>query len=382
VLVTSRGVDRLRARHPWVYRSDLGRHEGVPAGLVRLVDNGGKGLGTALFSPHSEIRARWLAPEGTTVDAAWWAAALSAAVARRAHIADTGHRIVHAEGDGLPSLIVDRYGDVAVAQLLSAGLEAVRGEVIDAIRGALEPKGLLLRNDAPVRTRERMARDVEIAFGEVPESAAYTEGPLTLHAAPWKGQKTGAYLDQRENHQVVGRLGRGRCLDVFSYHGGFALPLLDGGATEVLALDSSAEALRTLGANAEANNLRGIVPVEADAFDWLREAVRKPERYEVVVLDPPAFAKDKASVERALAGYKELNLRAMKLLAPGGHLFTASCSYHVHRGDFFGMLAEASADSGRRMQLVEMRGAAEDHPEMITIPETGYLKGALLRALD
>jgi 23S rRNA (cytosine1962-C5)-methyltransferase len=382
ILVTAKGVGRLRAGHPWVYRSDLGRHEGVPAGLVRLVDNGGKGLGTALFSPHSEIRARWLAPEGVTVDAAWWAATVRGAAERRAGIGDTGYRVVHAEGDGLPSLVVDRYGDVAVAQLLSAGLEAVRGEVIDAIRGALEPKGLLLRNDAPVRTRERMARDVELAFGEVPERAAYTEGALTLSAAPHTGQKTGAYLDQRENHQVVGQLGRGRCLDVFTYHGGFALPLAAGGATEVVALDSSAEALATVEQNAAANGLRGITPVQADAFDWIREAVRKKERYEVVVLDPPAFAKDKASVERALAGYKELNLRAMQLLAPGGHLFTASCSYHVHRGDFYGMLSEASADSGRRMQLVEIRGAAPDHPEMITVPETGYLKGALLRAID
>ncbi len=382
ILVTAKGLGRLRASHPWVYRSDLGRHEGVPAGLVRLVDNDGRGLGTALFSPHSEIRARWLAPEGTNVDAAWWTSAVRAAAERRRGIADTGYRVVHAEGDGLPSLIVDRYGDYAVAQLLSAGLEAVRGEVIDAIRAVLEPKGLLLRNDAPVRTRERLARETELAFGDVPQRAPYTEGALTLSAAPWTGQKTGAYLDQRENHLAVGALGRGRCLDVFTYHGGFALPLLQGGADQVVALDSSAEALSTLGQNMSANGLRGIVPVEASAFDWMREAAQGQDRYDVVVLDPPAFAKDKASVERALAGYKELNLRAMKLLAPGGHLFTASCSFHVHRGDFYALLAEASADSGRRMQLVEIRGAGPDHPELITVPETGYLKAALLRAVD
>ena len=382
VLVTAKGVQRLRTGHPWIYRSDLGRHDGVPAGLVRLVDNGGKGLGTALFSTHSEIRARWLAPEGVTVDAAWWTAALRAAVARRAGIADTGYRVVHAEGDGLPSLIVDRYGDVAVAQLLSAGLETMRGWVVDAIRDALGPKALLLRNDAPVRTREPMAREIEPAFGDVPEQAPYTQGSLTLMAAPRTGQKTGAYLDQRENHHVVGALGRGRCLDVFSYHGGFALPLIRGGATEVVAVDSSAEALATLAESARRNGISGVTAVEANAFDWLREAAQGRDRYEVVVLDPPAFAKDKASVERALAGYKELNLRAMRLLAPGGHLFTASCSFHVHRGEFYGMLAEAAADSGRRMQLVEIRGASVDHPEMVTIPETGYLKGALLRAIE
>ena len=382
VLVTARGVARLRAGHPWIYRSDLGRHEGVPAGLVRLVDNSGRGLGTALFSTHSEIRARWLAPDGVTVDAGWWATMLRGAVERRSGIRDTGYRIVHAEGDGLPSLIVDRYGDVVVAQLLSAGLEAVRGQVIDAIRAACTPAALLLRNDAPVRTRERLARDVEVAFGEVPDGAPYTEGPLRLVASPRTGQKTGAYLDQRESHQVVGALGRGRCLDVFSYHGGFALPLARAGAREVLAIDSSSDALATLRDSAARNHVEGISTVEANAFDWLRAAAQGKDRYDVIALDPPAFAKDKASVERALAGYKELNLRAMKLLATGGHLFTASCSFHVHRGDFYAMIAEAAADSGRRVQLVEMRGAASDHPEMVTIPETGYLKAALLRVID
>ncbi len=232
-----------------------------------------------------------------------------------------------------------------------------------------------------MRARERLPRETTLAFGDVPERAAYTEGRLTLGAAPWHGQKTGAYLDQRENRQLVGRLGRGRCLDVFCYHGGFALQLLAGGARAVVLLDSSTEALRLAQETARQNGLAGLEPVEADAFDWLREAAAGTGRYDVVVLDPPAFAKDKASLERALAGYKEINIRAMQLLAPGGHLFTASCSYHVHRGDFFGMLAEASADSGRRLQIVEIRGASSDHPELVTVPETGYLKAALLRAM-
>jgi len=380
VSITPKGQARLRAGHPWIYRSDLGRHDGIEAGLVRLVDERGKGLGSALFSPHSEIRARWLAPEGVAVDAAWWLAMIRAAALRRRGIADSGHRVVHTEGDGLPSLIVDRYGDVAVAQLLSAGLESVRGQIVDAIREVLAPAGLLLRNDAPVRDKERLPRETTIAFGEIPKRAAYSEGALTLEAAPWTGQKTGAYLDQRENHQLVGRLASGRCLDLFCYHGGFALPMLKGGAREVVALDSSGEALRVLEGSARANGLSGVTPVEADAFDWVRDAAAGSDRYDVVVIDPPAFAKDKVSVERAIAGYKELNLRGMRLLASGGYLFTASCSYHVHRGMFFGMLAEAAADSGRRMQLVEIRGAGADHPELVTVPETGYLKAALLRA--
>ncbi len=380
VVVTAKGAARLAAGHPWIYRSDLGKHDGLEAGLVQLADARGKGLGTALFSPHSEIRVRWLAPEGETVDSIWWKAAIRAALNRRAGITDSGYRLVHAEGDGLPSLIVDRFGDIAVAQLLSAGLESERGPVVDAIREVLSPKGLLLRNDASVRSRERLPREITTAFGTVPDRASYTEGALTLQAAPATGQKTGAYLDQRENHELVGALGRGRCLDLFSYHGGFALQLLKGGAREVLAIDSSKPALEAAAEAAATNRLTGLAPTEADVFDWLRKAVRAGDRYQVIVLDPPAFAKDKASVERALAGYKELNLQAMKLLAPGGHLFTASCSYHVHRGDFFQMLSEAAADSGRRMQIVEIRGASADHPEVVTIPETGYLKGALLKA--
>jgi 23S rRNA (cytosine1962-C5)-methyltransferase len=383
IKVLPKGVGRLRAGHPWVYRTDLADTSGLEAGLVRLVDERGKGLGTALFSPHSEIRVRRLAEEGVTVDAAWWRAALAAAVRRRAGIADTGWRAVHAEGDGLPSLVVDRYGDVVVAQILSAGLEAVTDHVVDAIKGALDPKSVLLRNDAPVRERERLPRETVPAFGEVPQRAPYTEGELRLSALPWTGQKTGAYLDQRENHQLVGGLGRGRCLDAFAYHGGFALQLLAHGAHEVVAIDSSKDALAAIAEIATENSLEGLLlPVEANAFDWLHEHAAGAERFDVVVLDPPAFAKDKRSLPRALAGYKELNIRAMRLLAPGGHLFTASCSYHVHRGDFFAMLAEAAADSGRRIQLVEIRGASADHPELMTVPETGYLKAALLRAID
>ena len=382
VRILPKGVGRLRAGHPWVYRTDIEATDGLEAGLVRLVDQRGKGLGSALFLPHSEILIRWLAKDGVTVDDAWWRAAVHAAVARRAGITDTGWRAIHAEGDGLPSLIVDRFGDVAVAQILSAGLEAVRSSVVDAIRDVLAPRALLLRNDAAVREKERLPRETVPAFGDVPQRAAYTEGALRLSAAPWTGQKTGAYLDQRENHVLVGALARGRCLDAFAYHGGFALQLLKHGAREVIAVDSSAEALRCGEESAADNRLSGLVSVEANAFDWLREAAAGPDRYDVVVVDPPAFAKDKRSLDRALAGYKELNIRAMRLLAPDGHLFTASCSFHVHRGDFFGMLAAAAADSGRRLQLVEIRGAASDHPELISVPETGYLKTALLRAIE
>jgi len=380
VALSARGAARLRAGHPWIFRSDVRDEPGEHPGLVAVEDERGRPLGTALYSPASEIRVRWLAPAGTDVGAAWWKERVRDALVRRAGIDATGFRVVHAEGDGLPSLIVDRYGDIVVAQLLSAGLDALRGAVVDAIREVLAPAGLLLRNDAAVRERERLPRSVELAFGDVPQTLEVREGRVRYIAAPWTGQKTGAFLDQRENRMLVGRIAGGRCLDVFAYHGGFALHLAAAGSTDVTAVESSAEALRHLAAAAELNGLvvRGV---EANAFDWLRGEADSGARYDTIVLDPPAFAKDKRSLERALAGYKEVNLRAMRMLAPGGWLFTYSCSHHVHRGDFFAMLAEAAQDAGRRMQLVEMRGAAADHPELLTVPETGYLKGALLRAL-
>ena len=380
VVVSPRGVGRLRAGHPWIFRSDIRDADGGGPGLARLVDERGKGLGTALYSPASEIRARWLAPEGTAVQAAWWTEMLRAALERRRGIRDGAYRVVHAEGDGLPSLIVDRYGDYAVAQLLSAGLEAVRGDVIAAIRATLAPTGLLLRNDAAVRERERLPRETTLAFGDVPETIEIREGRVRYLAAPWTGQKTGAFLDQRENRQLMGARAGARCLDAFAYHGHFALHLAAAGAREVVAVEISGDALGLLEQNAALNGVTQLRTVEANAFDWLKEAAATGERFDTVVLDPPAFARDRRSLGRALAGYKEINLRAMHLLAPGGLLFTASCSHHVHRGDFFGMLADAAADSGRRLQLLEIRGAAADHPEIVTIAETGYLKAALLRA--
>jgi 23S rRNA (cytosine1962-C5)-methyltransferase len=365
-----------------VYRSDVSAEPGTPSGLVRLTDERGRRLGTALYSAASEIRVRRLTSGPDPVDLEWWKARLAAALARRAGIEDSAYRVVHGEGDGLPSLVLDRYGEFAVAQLLSAGLEAVREDVVTAIRETLRPKGLLLRNDPPVREKERLPRAVELAFGEVPERVPINLGGLTFMAAPWRGQKTGAFLDQRENYRLVGRLARGRCLDVFAYHGAFALHLAARGASAVTAVESSAEAVAEVREGARRNGLTTVVAVEDNAFDWLRREAKSRARYDVIVLDPPPFARDRRSLGRALAGYREINIRAMQLLAPGGHLFTASCSHHVHRGEFFQMLQDASADSGRAMQLIEIRGAASDHPELVTVPESGYLKGALLRAPD
>ena len=381
VKVTARGAERWKQGHPWIYRSDVAEEPDKQPGIVSVSDRKGKVLGQALYSPKSEIRLRLLTRGDEPIDSTWWTKRIGDAAEHRTAITATAWRAVHAEGDGLPSLIVDKYGPYIVAQLLSAGLETARDDVITAIREVFGPAGILLRNDAGVRRHEGLAEEVVAAWGEVPQTVEVTEDGLRYLAAPWSGQKTGAFLDQRENRMMVGQHTRsgGRALDLFTYHGSFALHLARN-AKAVLAIDQSAEALARGAENARLNGITNIEWREANAFDFLRELERRREQFDTIVLDPPAFAKSKANIERAVAGYKEVNLRAMKILAPGGVLFTSSCSYHVSRDIFNAMLADAARDSGRRMQLLAATGAAGDHPELLNVPETGYLKGALLRA--
>ncbi|MBI4421178.1 MAG: class I SAM-dependent rRNA methyltransferase, partial [Gemmatimonadetes bacterium] len=365
VVVSAKGAARWQYGHPWIYRTDV-ESARIPAGIVRVEDTRGRFLGQALWSPKSEIRLRLLSRGETPIDVAWWTERIRAAEQRRQGLraAASAYRVVHAEGDELPSLVVDRYGDYAVAQLLSAGLEAVRAAVLTAIEEALASRGLLLRNDASVRRHEGLPLEVEDVAGPVPEPLEVCEGSIRYLAAPRSGQKTGAFLDQRENRELMGTLARGRALDAFTYHGLFALHLARR-AHSVLAVDSSAPALDVARENAALNGIGNVEWREANAFDVLRELEAAGERFDTIVLDPPAFAKKKDAVERALAGYKEINLRAMRLLAPGGVLFTASCSFHVHRGLFFEMLAEAAGDSGRKLTLERIVGQSSDHPELL-----------------
>ena len=382
VIVSAKGAARWQAGHPWIYRTDLYDEPGDTPGIVAVTDRRGRHLGQALYSPKSEIRLRLLTRGREPIDAAWWGERIGAAAARRTGLAATAYRVVHAEGDGLPSLVVDRYGPYVVSQLLSAGLEQVRDDVLTGIATALAPEGILLRNDSAIRRHEGLPLEVTLAHGEVPKVVEVVEADVRYAAAPWTGQKTGAFLDQRENRVLVSEhAGPGRALDLFTYHGSFALHLARR-ATAVVAVDSSAEALARGQENAALNGLTNIVWREANAFDVLRELERRAERFDTVVLDPPAFAKSKQSLVRALAGYKEINLRAMRLLEPGGVLFTCSCSYHVNRSVFLDMVADAARDSGTRLQLLAVTGAGRDHPELVNVPETGYLKGALLRAVD
>ncbi len=382
--VSARATRRWSLGHPWIFRSDVTVRPDRPAGAVVVLDHRGKKIGTALWSPASEIALRMVdARPLADLDQAWWRDRIQTAVGRRAPLANVtnAYRAVHGEADACPSLVCDRYDRWLVVQLLSAGLEAFRAPVIAALGDALSPAGILARHDVPVRKKEGLGAGVELLAGEVPHEIEVNEHGVRYLAAPWTGQKTGAFLDQRENRVMIGERARGRALDCFSYHGSFALHLARR-ADSVVAVDVSGDALQRAQENAARNDLANIRFVEADVFDYLREVERSRERFDTIVVDPPAFAKTRASVPGALRGYKDVNLRALRVLAPGGTLFTASCSFHVGRAEFFEMLRSAAADSGRRVALRAMTGQPIDHPEVMTIPETGYLKGALLEALD
>jgi len=382
--ISQKGLRRVTGGHPWVFRSDVERRPARDAGVVAVEDYRGKPIGWALWSPASEISLRMIERDPSAViDAEWWYIRIGRAGERRAPISAhaNAYRLVHGEGDGLPSLVCDRYDRWLVVQLLSAGLDAERASIIDALQGHFAPNGILARNDVAVRARERLPRETTLISGDVPREIEVVEDGVRFIAAPWDGQKTGAFLDQRENRALVGRVARGRALDCFSYHGSFALHLARRAAA-VTSLDISAPALERGRENAARNGLTNIDFVEADAFDYLRAAERNGDRYDTIVVDPPAFAKSRSAIEGALRGYKDVNLRAMRLLAPGGLLFSASCSFHLSRALFHEMLEAAAADSGRRIVLRELRGQPLDHPELLTVPETGYLKGALLEAMD
>lgn len=381
-VVAARGAHRWEAAHPWIFRSDLTQRPDGPAGVVRVRNPRGDVIGWALWSPSSEISLRLLDRDpDARIDASWWHDRIAAAITRRAALASSTNacRLVHGEGDALPSLVVDRYDRWLVVQLLSAGLEHFRGAIVDALVDLLRPAGILARNDAAVREREGLPRGVEPLMGVVPRTIEVREHDVRYLAAPHDGQKTGAFLDQRENRVLAASVARGRALDCFAYHGSFALHLARR-AQHVTGVDSSAAAIARAAENATLNGLTNVTWREADAFDFLRAKEDAGARYDTIVLDPPAFAKRKSAVDAALTGYHDINMRAIRLLEPGGHLFTASCSYHVHKPMFWEMLRGAAADAGRRVTLLSLTGQPPDHPEVLTIPETGYLKGALVRA--
>jgi 23S rRNA (cytosine1962-C5)-methyltransferase len=357
--------------------------EAASGDLVRVLDGRDRVLGWALFSDRSEIRLRMMTrgPDEPTHDI--WRQRLERAIAFRGglDIDATAFRLVHGEADLLPSLIVDRYGDHLVVQALSQGIDRRLPEISSLLVELTSPAGILARNDPRVRQLEGLEQRVEVLHGTVPDVLEVREGRVFYQADLHHGQKTGLFLDQRENRVAAARYARGRLLDGFSYHGGFALALA-ASCDEVIAVDISEAAVAKIRENAARNGLTQIEARAMNVFDELRELERRGERFDTIVLDPPAFAKNKAAVPKALAGYKEINLRALKLLSPGGFLITCSCSYNVSEGMFAEVIAEAAIDARTDVAVVEKRMQGRDHPVLMTVPETYYLKCFVLRKLS
>jgi 23S rRNA (cytosine1962-C5)-methyltransferase len=395
VVISSRGEERLRSGHPWIYRSDVVDARLHGGDVATVQGPRGRVLGRALYSDRSQIAVRMI-EQGDQVDEGWLRRRIAAAIAFREtlRIDATAYRLVHGEADRLPSLVVDRYGDHLVVQALSQAMDRLLPDVVSTLNELLHPRGILARNDPRSRVLEGLEQRVEVLSGEVPETVTVTELGIEYEVDLRRGQKTGLFLDQRENREAAARYAHGRLLDAFSYNGGFALALARY-CRETLAIDVSEEAIAHLRRNAARNHLEAREPGDAagaaspgdivarvgNVFDELRGLERLGERFDTIVLDPPAFAKNKAAVPNARAGYKEINLRALKLLEPGGVLVTCSCSYNVNEALFAEIVYEASVDAQAPVTVVEKRMQGRDHPVLLGVPETYYLKCFILRKL-
>jgi 23S rRNA (cytosine1962-C5)-methyltransferase len=382
VKISARGASRLKDGHVWVYRSDIISAENVPPGsLVRVVDHRGQPLGSALYSSSSQIAIRLISRESVDDFPALLRQRVAEAIAYREEIVhDTNaYRVVFSEADFLPGLIVDRYNDILSMQILTQAMDAeiVRHTLTSELTDRLHPGSIVERVDPRVRQLEDLPpRTSGLVQGEK-VSTIFTMNGVQFHFDALEGQKTGAFLDQRENYAAAAQYAHGEALDVFCYQGGFALHLVPR-CSRVTGIDSSRPALEVADQNAALNRHDPSQPeiewIEANAFDLLKDYSASGQRYDTIVLDPPAFAKSKRDLAAALRGYKELSLRALKMLRPGGVLVTCSCSYHVSQADFLEVLADAARDTQRTLRLVEVRGQAKDHPILLNVPETAYLK--------
>jgi 23S rRNA (cytosine1962-C5)-methyltransferase len=377
VKISRRGSERLKSGHVWVYRSDVVSDEGVPPGaMVTVRGERGKPMGTALYSTSSQIAVRMISRDAVPDLCALLRQRIAEAIAYRERIVrDTdAYRIIFSEGDFLPGLIVDRYNDLLSLQIVTQAMDVgvVRQTVLDELNQQLDPAAIAERVDARVRELEKLPpRESRLIQGKK-SSTIVTMNRVKFHYDALEGQKTGAFLDQRENYAAAAQYARGEALDVFCYHGGFALHLAPN-CTSVSGVDSSRSALEVADKNAVLNG-REIEWVEANAFDLLRDYSASTRQYDTIVLDPPAFAKSKKTLDTALRGYKELNLRAMKMLRPGGTLITCSCSYHVSPADFLEVVAYSARDVHRNFRVLEYRAQSKDHPILLHVPETAYLK--------
>jgi|HubBroStandDraft_5_1064220.scaffolds.fasta_scaffold09115_2 23S rRNA (cytosine1962-C5)-methyltransferase len=382
VKVSPRGASRLKDGHVWVYRSDIISAEDVPPGsLVKVLDHRGQPLGAALYSSSSQIAIRLISREPVADFPALLRQRIAEAVTYREPLVhDTNaYRVIFSEADFLPGLIVDRYHDILSMQILTQAMDAdiVRQALTSELTDRLHPASIVERVDPRVRQLEDLPpRASGLVQGEK-ASTIFAMNGVQFHFDALEGQKTGAFLDQRENYAAVAQYAHGEALDVFCYQGGFALHLVPR-CSHVTGIDSSRAALEVADQNAALNrsgqNQPEIEWIEANAFDLLKDYSAAGQRYDTIVLDPPTFAKSKRDLDAALRGYKELNLRALKMLRPGGILVTCSCSYHVSQADFLEMLAGAARDAHRTLRVVEVRGQAKDHPILLNVPETAYLK--------
>jgi 23S rRNA (cytosine1962-C5)-methyltransferase len=382
VTVTRRGAERLAGGHLWIYRADVEKGSAALEGgeVVAVVDGRGRFLAKAFWSARSQIALRAVTRDEEPVDEAFFASRLSSAIAlrERAFGSEESVRLVHGEADLLPGLVVDRYGDVVVMQTLVPATDRRKGLLADLLWNAFPLRSIVERNDVRVRELEGLPQQKGIVRGVEPGPLAYREGEVRMRLDVLSGQKTGAFLDQRENRLRAGEYARGRCLDCFAYGGAFALQLARR-AEQVTAVELQSSAAQQARENSALNRAENLEVVEANAFDFLRDEAEKEPAYDLVVLDPPAFAKNKQSVPAARRGYKEVNLRAMHVLKPGGILVSASCSYHVPEAMLEEIILDAARDAGRSAQVLERRGAGRDHPVLLGVPETRYLKCFVVR---
>lgn len=385
VRINRKGADRRRAGgHPWIFSSDvLDRGGAQPGDAVRVIDPRGEPLGVAHYSSTSQITLRMLSSEVIDIDRQFFVTRLQAAAAHRSRIVSgsDAYRLVHGEGDLLPGLVIDRYGDYFVLQTLSQGMDRIKQMLAEILTAEFAAKAVIVRNDAAVRKHESLETEVKVLCGEMAsERVSMSMNGLQLHADLLHGQKTGVFLDQRENYAAAARYAHGRALDCFTCTGGFALHMAKS-CESVEAIDSSEAALETARANASANAITNIHWKSADVFDVLSSYSRSRATFQTIVLDPPAFTKSRSAVEGALRGYKDINLRALRLLEPGGILITNSCSHHISEADLLGVVAEASIDARKTLRVLERRTQSADHPILLTVPETLYLKCLILQVV-
>ncbi|MGB7753765.1 MAG: class I SAM-dependent rRNA methyltransferase [Candidatus Acidiferrales bacterium] len=382
-MISTKGVERLRSGHPWVYRNDVRSAQAEAGAIVRVMDERGRFHGRAFYSDKSQIAVRLLTRENVPVDRAFFAERLRRAAAYRETVVENtdAYRVVHGEADLLPSIVIERYGDYLVLQTLSQASERQKDLIVEILVEQFSPKGILERNDPKVRLLEGLPQSVSVLHGEVPAEILAKENGITFVYDLAKGQKTGSFLDQRENHWAARRYASGEVLDCFSYQGGFALTIADE-CEHVEAVDMGAAALQVARRNQELNSIVNVTFREGNTFDLLKEYDEVGRRFQMVILDPPAFAKNRDSLEAAERGYKEINLRALKILAPGGYLVTCSCSYHLSEALFLQLIAEAATDAKKNVVVVERRTQAQDHPILLTMPETHYLKALVLKVLE